>query len=161
MARLTLKHKVGEVWKMIKRGSDNPVVQRLSLSIIERTVLGGERFYHGEWRSLHDWARVNIQYVPQRAGRDRFQEAVETLSTGKGDCEDFTILLGAMGDHLGLPYRIRVASPDGFRWLHVYLIGGYPPGRPKKWVAVDASAQTKPIGWENTVRYKHWRTFSL
>lgn len=159
MARLTLRQKVGQVWTMIQRGSDHPIVQRLAVRIIEKTVLGGERSYFGEWRSLHDWARSNIDYVPQRPGRDRFQEAEETLALGKGDCEDFTILLGAMGQHLGLPSKVRVASPDGLRWRHVYLMGGYPPRRPRSWVAVDASSQTKPIGWQNVVKYRYWKDF--
>lgn len=160
MSKPTLNEKVNRVASMIDRGSRHPIVQTLAVRVVERTVLGGERTYFGEWRALHDWARGNIDFVKERPGRDRFQEAPETIRLGKGDCEDFTILLGAMGSHLGLPYKLRVASPDKVRWLHIYLMGGYPPGRPQVWIPVDAAAISKPIGWENTSKYKHWKDFT-
>lgn len=158
--KLTLKDKVSRVGEMIDRGSRHPLVQSLAVKIVERTLLGGERSYFAEWQALHDWSRSHIDFVPQRPGRDHFQEAPETIRLEKGDCEDFTILLGSMANHLGLPYKLRVASPDKVRWLHIYLMGGYPPGHPRSWIPVDASAKTRSIGWENTTKYKYWKDFS-
>lgn len=156
----TLNKKVAGVARLVKEGSNNPIIQRLAIRIVERTIFGGERSYFEEWKALHDWARIHIDYTPQRLGQDRFQSAPQTLQKQAGDCEDFTILLGSMGSSLGLPYKLRVASPDRIRWLHIYLIGGYPPNRPRSWIPVDASATSKPIGWENVTRYRHWRDFS-
>lgn len=81
------------------------------------------------------------------------REPVEILYTarqiwqnGYGDCDDYTILLGAMHRILGIPIRLAIiAQPgaDADRFSHVYLqvhLNGY-------WIPIDPVADTK-WGWQ-------------
>lgn len=157
----SLQRKVNKVWVMIERGSNNPVIQQLAVKFLSKELFGAPLAAWDVWKGIHEWAQRHIDFVPEHPGRDRFQEATETLRLGKGDCEDFTILLGSVARHLGLPLRLRVASPDRYRWLHIYPVGGYPSINPSQWISVDASAKTKPIGWENTTKYHFFRDYGL
>ncbi len=108
----------------------------------------------GEVRALFDWVQRNIRYT-----RDIYQ--VELLHTARrmldlkaGDCDDMTILLGAMLKSIGYPVRIALT---GFRpdrphaYSHVYP-EVYVPGR---WIALDATMQ-RPMGWAPPALWKRF-----
>jgi len=113
-------------------------------------VASKDRF--GEIRALFEWVRRNIRYT-----RDIFQ--VETLHTARrmlelraGDCDDMTILLGAMLVATGHPVRLVLA---GFRrnrphsYSHIYLevrLGS-------EWIALDPTMD-RPLGWSPPTVWK-------
>jgi hypothetical protein len=99
----------------------------------------------GEIQTLFNWVQRNVRYT-----RDIFQ--VETLHTARrmlellaGDCDDMTILLGAMLKSTGHPVRLCLA---GFRrrfphaYSHIYPEVNFRG----KWIPIDASME-RPIGW--------------
>lgn len=106
----------------------------------------------GEVCAVFDWVRRNIRYT-----RDIFQ--VELLHTARrmielkaGDCDDMTILLGAMLMSTGHPVRLILA---GFRpnkphvYSHIYpevTVRG-------RWIALDAT-MPKPVGWAPPAPWK-------
>ena len=69
--------------------------------------------------------------------KEYWQSAPETLKRGRGDCEDFTILLGATALRLGILIRYKVVSTNGQTWDHIYPLF-YDTGN-KRWQAADAT----------------------
>jgi len=106
----------------------------------------------GEICALFDWVRRNVRYT-----RDVFR--VETLHTARrmlelraGDCDDMTILLGAMLLSTGHPVRIVLAGfrpqkPHAYSHIYpeVFVLG--------RWVPIDATTR-HPIGWEPPAIWK-------
>ena len=66
------------------------------------------------------------------------------------NCDDGTILLGALLRAVGYPVKARVIQDNGSStWSHIYLLVGVPPTGPKKWVPLDWSVYPfRPAGWE-------------
>jgi transglutaminase-like putative cysteine protease len=137
--------------RLIQEGAKDFYVRQKAINIFRACgVRAKDRL--GEVRALFEWVRRNIRYT-----RDIFQ--VELLHTARrmlelraGDCDDMTILLGAMLVSTGHPVRLALA---GFRpdrphsYSHVYpetLVRGH-------WLAVDAT-MNRPIGWAPPARFK-------
>lgn len=132
------------IGRMIFSGAKDFLVRQQAIDIFRIAgVEAKDRF--GEIRSLFEWVRRNIRYT-----RDIYQ--VELLHTPRrllelraGDCDDMTILLGAMLVATGHPVRLVLA---GFRrnrphsYSHIYLearLGA-------NWIALDPTMD-KPLGW--------------
>lgn len=65
------------------------------------------------------------------------------------NCDDGSILLGAMLRAVGYPIRLRVIQDsNSTTWSHIYLLVGTPPMGPTKWIALDWSVPGKAPGWE-------------
>jgi transglutaminase-like putative cysteine protease len=99
----------------------------------------------GEVRALFDWVRRNIRYTRDIFRVELLHTARRMLELQAGDCDDMTILLGAMLLSTGHPVRLILV---GFRpqrphfYSHIYpeaLVGG-------RWIALDAT-MPRPIGW--------------
>ena len=130
--------------QLVREGAKDFYVRQKAIEIFRIAgVRAKDRF--GEIRSLFEWVRRNVRYT-----RDIFR--VETLHTARrmlelraGDCDDMTILLGAMLVSTGHPVRLVLA---GFRrskphcYSHIYLevnLGG-------SWIALDPTMD-RPLGW--------------
>jgi transglutaminase-like putative cysteine protease len=137
--------------QLIRDGAKDFYVRQKAIDIFRAyQVRPKDRF--GEICALFDWVRRNIRYT-----RDIFQ--VELLHTARrmielkaGDCDDMTILLGAMLKSTGHPARLALV---GFQpnkphvYTHIYPevnVGG-------RWVALDAT-MNKPIGWAPPALWK-------
>lgn len=136
--------------QLIAEGAKDFCVRQKAIEIFRcRGVRPKDRW--GEILALFEWVRDNIRYT-----RDIFQ--VETLHTARrllelraGDCDDMTILLGAMLKSTGHPVRLCLA---GFqrRFPHLYS-HIYPEVRiGRRWVAIDATMH-HPIGWAPPARW--------
>jgi transglutaminase-like putative cysteine protease len=137
--------------QMIHDGAKDFYVRQKAIQIFrEAGVPPKDRW--GEVCALFHWVRDNIRYT-----RDIFR--VELLHTPRrmlelraGDCDDMTILLGAMLMSTGHPVRLALT---GFRphKPHVYT-HIYPEVSVRgKWVALDAT-MNKPIGWAPPALWK-------
>ena len=139
------------IGRMVFEGAKDFLVRQRAIEIFRIAgVAPKDRF--GEIRALFEWVRRNIRYT-----RDIFQ--VETLHTARrmlelraGDCDDMTILLGAMLVATGHPVRLVLA---GFRrnrphsYSHIYLevrLGS-------EWIALDPTME-KPLGWSPPTIWK-------
>jgi hypothetical protein len=85
-----------------------------------------------------------------------------TLNVGYGDCDDMALLLGAMCESVKLEYRYVLAGKCNGKidrwiegtpmkngvWSHIYLIIGYPPFQPKKWVYAEPTLASAKLGWD-------------
>src|SRR5215510_5811837 len=106
----------------------------------------------GEVCALFDFVKRNIRYTRDIFRVELLHSARRMLELQAGDCDDMTILLGAMLLSTGHPVRLVLA---GFRpnrphaYSHIYPevnVGG-------RWLTVDATVD-KPIGWEPPVLWK-------
>lgn len=99
----------------------------------------------GEVCALFDFVKRNIRYTRDIFRVELLHTARRMLELRAGDCDDMTILLGAMLLSTGHPVRLVLA---GFKreqphvYTHIYPevnVGG-------RWLAIDATVN-KPIGW--------------
>ncbi len=106
----------------------------------------------GEVSALFDWVRRNIRYTRDIFRTELLHSARRMLELEAGDCDDMTILLGAMLLSTGHPVRLILA---GFRphkahsYNHIYLevnLRGC-------WVALDATMPF-PMGWAPPALWK-------
>jgi transglutaminase-like putative cysteine protease len=106
----------------------------------------------GEVCALFDWVRRNVRYTRDIFRVELLHTARRMLELRAGDCDDMTILLGAMLLSTGHPVRLVLV---GFRpnkphvYSHIYP-EVYVRGR---WVALDATV-SRPIGWAPRAPWK-------
>src|SRR5690349_20147520 len=130
------------IGRMVYEGAKDFLVRQRAIEIFRIAGVAPKHRF-GEIQALFHWVQRNIRYT-----RDIFQ--VETLHTARrmlelraGDCDDMTILLGAMLISTGHPVRLALA---GFRpkkpcaYSHIY-----PEVNVKgKWIALDPTMD-RPI----------------
>jgi len=99
----------------------------------------------GEVLALFNWVRRNIRYTRDIFRTELLHSARRMLELRAGDCDDMSILLGAMLVSTGHPVRLILV---GFRpnkphaYSHIY-----PEVNVKgRWMAIDAT-MSRPIGW--------------
>lgn len=130
--------------RMIEQGRRDVGVRKLAEQIIHNNRVR-EYNYVGELIALHSWVRSRIRYTKDPVDVEYIQTPRETLSSGVGDCDDFTVLLGSLAESIGHPVAIKVVSRNRNRnFHHVYPIadvGG-------KQIGLDASMPF-PFGYED------------
>jgi len=112
-----------------------------------------------EIAAIWNFGVLNVRYVLDPDGFDLFCTVRETLEAGGGDCDDTTVLYGALLRALGFRMRARIVSVSGTHWEHVYPVVGFPKERPTQWLPLDATVQGAVPGWEyeGIVRYQDFK----
>jgi transglutaminase-like putative cysteine protease len=99
----------------------------------------------GEVFALFDFVKRNIRYTRDIFRVELLHSARRMLELRAGDCDDMTILLGAMLLSTGHPVRLVLAGFKRERphtYTHIYPevnVRG-------RWLAIDATVD-RPIGW--------------
>jgi Transglutaminase-like superfamily len=134
----------GIIARLIRDGAKDFLVRQKAIEIFRIAgVAPKDRL--GEIRSLFEWVRRNIRYTRDIFRVELLHTARRMLELRAGDCDDMTILLGAMLMATGHPVRLALV---GFRkhkphcYSHIYLeanLGG-------NWIALDATME-RPLGW--------------
>lgn len=130
--------------RLIRQGAKDFYVRQKAIEIFRAMgVRPKDRF--GEVCALFDWVRRNVRYTRDIFRVELLHSARRMLELRAGDCDDMTILLGALLMATGHPVRMVLA---GFRrkkphvYTHIYpevnVLG--------RWIAIDATVQ-RPIGW--------------
>jgi transglutaminase-like putative cysteine protease len=130
--------------RLIRDGAKDFYVRQKAIQIFrQRGVRPKDRF--GEVCALFEWVHDNVRYTRDIFRVELLHSARRMLELRAGDCDDMTILLGAMLISTGHPVRLALA---GFRrnrphsYSHVYPevhVSG-------RWIAIDASTD-RPVGW--------------
>lgn len=111
----------------------DPIVKNTVASIIENKF-----FLYPGWMAIKDWIANNIEYSSDndRHGGEYWQLPRETIQSGHGDCEDFSILM------------VSLLRADGWSIDKVYAVVGKPKtsdGFWHVWVRLNVDI----IGWQN------------
>jgi len=139
--RKTLEH----VQILIRQGVKDFYVRQKAIDILlARGVRPKD--YLGEIKALFEWVQRNVRYTKDPFKVEVLHTARKMLELRAGDCDDMTILLGAMLESVGHPIRLVIVGPDPSRprfFSHIYLEANYKG----KWIPLD-STMPYPPGWE-------------
>jgi hypothetical protein len=137
----TLEH----IKALIRNGAKDFYVRQKAIDILlEKGIKAKD--YLGEIKALFEWVQNNVRYTKDPFRVEVLHTARRMLELRAGDCDDMTILLGAMLEAIGHPVRLIVTGPDPLRpklFSHIYL-EAYHKGQ---WIALDAT-MPYPMGWE-------------
>jgi Transglutaminase-like superfamily len=135
---------VEHIKTLIQIGAKDFYVRQKAIDILlERGVKPKD--YRGEIKALFEWVQQNVRYTKDPFRVEVLHSARRMLELRAGDCDDMTILLGAMLEAIGHPVRLVLAGPDPLRPLlfsHIYLEADY-KGR---WIPLDPT-MPYPMGW--------------
>lgn len=136
----TLKH----IKVLIRAGAKDFYVRQKAIDILLRKNIQ-QKNYLGEIKALFKWVQHNIRYTKDPFRVEMLHSAARMLQLRAGDCDDMTILLGAMLESIGHPVRLVLTGPDPKRprlFTHIYLDVNY-KGR---WISLDAT-MPYAMGW--------------
>lgn len=128
---------------MMRRGAKDFCVRQAAIAVF-RDYGVPPKDKVGEVWSLFDWVRKNIRYTRDIFRVELLHSARRMIQLRAGDCDDMTILLGAMLLSTGHPVRLALV---GFRpdkphvYSHIYpevLLQG-------RWIPLDATIRG-PMG---------------
>jgi transglutaminase-like putative cysteine protease len=147
----TINGRVKHIVTAIQKGRKDPDVRAFAVKAVSRKCgkkfCIAERDYDGEIKAVFKDIRHNIRYVRDAHKLDTFQSPRRTLEFGGGDCDDYTITMGAALQSIGYPVKLRIIQTKGAPdFNHIFLLVGVPPRAPTKWIPLDASVN-KPAGW--------------
>lgn len=147
----SIEQRLEHIIRLTKNGRNDPKIRKLTAKIISRKCGDAwcipEKDWEGEVRAIFKWVRSNIRYSRDIESKDTYQAPMRTVEMKIADCDDTSILIGAMLLSAGYPVKMRVIRTKGSKeWNHIFPMVGLPPGGPNKWVAMDATVP-KPAGW--------------
>ena len=136
-ARTTAAH----IGRLIRDGAGDFYVRQKAIDILmERGVPAKD--YLGEIDALFRWVQRHVRYTKDPFRIEVLHSARRMLELKAGDCDDMTIVLGALIKSVGHPVRIVLTGPDPLRpdlFSHIYLEARHHD----QWIPLDA---TMPYG---------------
>jgi transglutaminase-like putative cysteine protease len=139
---------------LIREGAQDFYVRQKAIEIF-REASAAPKDRWAEVCALFNWVRNNIRYTRDIFRTELLHTARRMLELRAGDCDDMTILLGAMLISTGHPVRLaltgfRATKPHGYSHIYpeVYVNG--------KWIALDAT-MNRPMGWAPPALWKRTR----
>jgi 8-oxo-dGTP pyrophosphatase MutT (NUDIX family) len=144
------------------RGRD-PRIATKAVEIIK--AAGAQpREYTQQSAALLKWVQDELYYVNEPG--ERLQDPLYTMKVGYGDCDDLSIMLGALLESIRMPWKlvisgttksgkkIRYVQGDkfpkskGINWSHIYVTIGDRPFKPSKWDYAETTVRGVPLGWD-------------
>lgn len=136
--------------QQIQRGARNWKVRQRAVSIVRRAAVPAHD-YAGELRALYQWTAQHLRYTRDPHGTELVHSAevllelVDELGQAAGDCDDQSVLLGALCASIGFPVAVRIVGRRAGEFSHVHLrikVGA-------RWVPADLTAfPRKLLGYE-------------
>ena len=133
---------IKRMFELVGSAVTDPKFQELTYSIV-----GGlpGKDYQGELRAILNWVKQNIRYTKDPYGVELVQDPWTTINRGRGDCDDMSILISAMGEVLGNPSRfITVSMRPDKEPGHVYS----ELNLKSRWLSLDATVPGSSVGWK-------------
>ncbi len=129
------------VGRLIRDGAGDFYVRQKAIDILmERGVPAKD--YLGEIDAVFRWVQRHVRYTKDPFRIEVLHSARRMLELKAGDCDDMTIVLGALIKSIGHPVRIVLTGPDPLRpdlFSHIYLEARHHD----QWIPLDA---TMPYG---------------
>ncbi len=96
---------------------------------------------------LHRFVYTEIEYREDKKGREAVKSPSALWHTGYGDCKSFSVFIGSVLSHLGIPYSYRfIVQKRGESYSHVYIVAHTHRGD----ITLDA---TPPAYYNNELPY--------
>jgi len=147
--RATLRA-VALIREQIQRGARNWKVRQRAVEIVRRAAVPAHD-YAGELRALFHFAAQHLRYTRDPHGTELVHSAevllelIDELGQAAGDCDDQSVLLGALAASIGFPVAVRIVGRQAGAFSHVHLrikVRG-------RWVPCDLTASPRrPLGYE-------------
>jgi hypothetical protein len=145
---------------LIDEGKKDPVVYELARSILRKARVAAFDLA-GEARAIYEAVRRNLRFTRDIRGKETLHSARELVRLRMGDCDDYTILMCALLESVGLrTHIVTVANDDRDpqTFTHVFpevFVNG-------RWVAVDAARKKPAFGKapRQSFRTRWWDTGS-
>jgi transglutaminase-like putative cysteine protease len=147
---------VGWMRRLIHQGSKNPEIRETAANLAMRHPTD-----QGKIGSIFEFVRAKMKYVRDPlhqelvAGTEYHMGTMGVEGYARGDCDDHTVMLGAMLESIGYPTRIATARmrPGQGSFDHVYLEVNDRTG----WIPLDASNKKREAGEAPPVnRLRRW-----
>ena len=147
----SLDDRMGYILRLTREGRNDARIRKLVSKILSRKCNGEwcikEKDWDNEARAIFTYVKRSVRYSRDIEGKDTYQHPLRTLELGVGDCDDLSILIGAMLLSAGYPVKHRVIRTTSAKeWNHIFPLVGLPPGAPTRWLAMDACV-SRPMGW--------------
>jgi hypothetical protein len=145
------------------RGRD-PRIAQLAVKIL-KDAKAKPRDYKGQAAAILQWVQnpKNVYYVNEPG--ERLQDPVYTMKIGHGDCDDMILVLSALYESIGLPWKLVLSGrdkgtgkkvryiegspiPQNCSWVHIYGMVGDRPFQPGKWYFTEPTVDGVPLGWD-------------
>ncbi len=129
------------VARLIREGAGDFYVRQKAIDILLARGVAAKD-YLGEIDALFRWVQRHVRYTKDPFRIEVLHSARRMLELQAGDCDDMTIVLGALVKSVGHPVRIVLTGPDGRRpdlFSHIYLEARHHD----QWIPLDA---TMPYG---------------
>lgn len=144
------------------RGRD-PRIAQLAVDIIKKSGVR-PRQYAQQAAAILSWVQdpENIYYVNEPG--ERLQDPIYTIKQGHADCDDQVLVLCALFESVGLPWKLVLSGRNGAgrkirhiedqavdplaRWSHIYCMVGDKPFRPSVWYFAEPTVEGVPLGWD-------------
>jgi transglutaminase-like putative cysteine protease len=139
------------IGRLIQAGARDFYVRQKAIQILREYGVSARDRY-GEVCALFDWVRRHVRYTRDIFRVELLHTARRMLELRAGDCDDMTILLGAMLLSVGHPVRIaltgfRLSKPHSYSHI-------YPEVNVRgRWIALDAT-MPRPLGWSPPALWK-------
>jgi hypothetical protein len=132
---------IRKMFELVGQAVTDPKFQELVYQITQ-AVPGKD--YSGEVRSIFNWVKSNIKYTRDPYGVELVQDVWSTINRARADCDDFSILIAAMGEVMGNPSRfVTVSTRPDKEPCHVY-----PELNTRgRWAALDVTVAGSSPGW--------------
>ena len=147
---------VGAIRQLIRQGSKMPDVRETAANLTMHHSTD-----QGKIGAIFDFVKTKMKYVRDPLSQEMVGGAAYHMQTlnglgyARGDCDDHTVMLGAMLESVGYPTRITTARmrPGGGTDDHVYL----EVNDRRNWIPLDASNKKRMAGEEPPAqRIRRW-----
>ncbi|MFA5208134.1 MAG: transglutaminase-like domain-containing protein [Candidatus Paceibacterota bacterium] len=149
----TIRDRAKYICEMILKYGNNIYIREAATKILTqrcgKEFCTTEKAWILEIITIFNYVRKNVRYTRDLSRRDSYFSPARVLLQYKaGDCDDYTMLLGALLYSIGYDNQVVriVQTGNNTNYNHVYLLVEVPPGS-NKWMSLDGS-QNKPAGWE-------------
>lgn len=135
---------VGHITRLILMGAKDMVVRGAAIQIFRAQGIA-PKHYLGEITALFQWVQKQVRYTRDIHRVELLHSARRLLKIRAGDCDDMTILLGALLESTGHPVRLVLVGSNLRKprhYSHIYLEVKHQD----RWIALDATMH-HPMGW--------------
>lgn len=147
-----LDEKLRYMRRLITLGREHPDVRQRAVEVVKAAnVQPKDR--KGQSIAIGEWVQQNVYYVLEFP--ERLAHAERTLEDLAGDCDDTTILIGAMLESIGIP-AVQVVMKVGGQWSHVF-----PAARLRGLLPLDSTLKFPVRQVTNPIAYAHSKGYPV